>query len=177
MLADQVLDSGDRRRAEVSDRAGLLLTHDRDRRHDRRDQAQEQHEDAGHHRVDAEKGLIVPEAGLYIIVPPGVGAARTMKRPLQFLALRPDYPRHVVLRGFATKRHRAIDRRVDLRRPVVEKVATETGRHFDDDLGVPASQPSLGLVRRCNRRLDGKIARSVEALKQIATLGRVVLVE
>src|SRR5208282_3575192 len=123
LLADQVLESGDRRRAEVCDRARLLLTHDRDRRHDRRNQAQQQHEDAGHHRVHAEKGLVVAKTGLNIVVPPGIGAAWTMKRPLQFLTLRSDYPRHVVLRGFAAKRHGAVDRRVDLRRPAVEKVA------------------------------------------------------
>src|ERR1700733_2687595 len=67
LLADQVLESRDRRRAEVRDRARLLLTHDRDRRHNRRNQAEQQHENAGHHRVDAEKGLIVAKTGLDIV--------------------------------------------------------------------------------------------------------------
>ena len=69
LLADQVLEACDRRRAEVGDRAGLLLAHDRDRRHDRRNQAQQQHENAGHHRIHAEKGLIVAKASLDIVVP------------------------------------------------------------------------------------------------------------
>src|SRR6202034_1346188 len=123
------------------------------------------------------KGLIVAKAGLDIVVRPGVGAPRPTLAPPQFLALLPDHAYDIVLGRLAAERHRAVDSGVDFRRAVVEKVAAETGRHFDDDLRVPASHPFLGLVRGGNRRLDREIARAVEALKQPAALGRIVLVE
>ena len=76
---------------------------------------QHQHEDAGHHRVDAEKGLIVAKAGLDIVVRPGVGAARATRLALQFLALLSDDAGDVILR--ASRRGTSWRRRPSRRLP------------------------------------------------------------
>jgi hypothetical protein len=114
---------------------------------------------------------------LDIVVRPRVCAPRATLAAQQLLAPLPDNACHIILGRLASERHRAIDGGVDFRRAVIEQVPAESGRHFDNDLGVPAFKPPLRLARGRDRRLDREIARAVETLKQVAALRRVVLVE
>ena len=62
LLAHEEFEFADGRGAKIGDRAGFLLAHDTDGRHDRRDQNQHYHDDARNHGEDALESLVVAEA-------------------------------------------------------------------------------------------------------------------
>ena len=179
LLAQKEFGFADRRGLKIGDRAGFLLAHDTDRRHDRRDQNQHYHDNARHHGEDALESLIVAEAIFDIeVAEVDVGdGVRAKTLGCEVLHIVQHRARNVSLCRLAPERHGTVDPEADLWRMQVCNIAAEARRNLNHESQFAAPHPALEFLWRPDRRLFGKIMRAREAFEQPAAFRRAVLVE